>query len=85
MVEPINDWLFKAGRKAGDTGVVSYDGANYTGTHVLYFVGKDDMTYADAQADSALRGDAYDSWLEEHMTEDYEPVTSHLGMAGKNH
>lgn len=85
MVEPINDWLFADGRKAGDTDVVSYDGSNYTGTHVLYFVGQDDMTYAESQADGALRNDAYNSWQEEHMT-DYEPVvTSHLSMAGKIH
>ena len=84
MVEPINDWLFEDGRKAGDTTVVSYDGDNYTGTHVLYFVGQDDMTYAHAQADEALRSDAYSAWSEEKMA-DYEPVNSHLRMCGKNH
>ncbi len=84
MVEPINDWLFEDGRKAGDTTVVSYDGANYTGTHVLYFVGQDDMSYARAQADAALRSDDYEAWSEEQMAS-YEPATSHLRMCGKNH
>ena len=84
MVEPINDWLFEDGRKQGDTTVVSYEGPNYTGTHVLYFTGEDDLTYARLQADNALRGEAYQSWMDEHMT-DYEPVTSHLKMAGKSH
>ena len=84
MVEPINDWLFEDGRKAGDTTVVSYDGDNYTGTHVVYFVGQDDMTYAHAQADAALRSDAYNAWSDEKMAS-YEPVTAHLRMCGKNH
>ena len=84
MVQPINDWLFEEGRKAGDTTVVSYDGDNYTGTHVLYFVGQDDMTYARAQADAALRSEAYNTWSEEQMA-DYEAATSHLRMCGKNH
>ena len=84
MVDPINDWLFDDARKAGDTTVVSYEGGNYTGTHVLYFAGQDDMTYAHAQADAALRSDAYNAWSEEHMAE-YEAVTAHLRMCGKNH
>ena len=84
MVDPINDWLFDDARKAGDTTVVSYEGDNYTGTHVLYFVGQDDMTYAHAQADTALRSEAYNTWSEEHMA-NYEATTSHLRLCGKNH
>ena len=83
MVDPINEWLFEDGRKEGDTTVVSYEGS-YTGTHVLYFAGEDDMTYAHRQADTALRSDAYSTWLEEQM-EGYTSATSHLGMCGKNH
>ncbi len=83
MVEPINDWLFEDGRKAGDTTVVSYAGS-YTGTHVLYYTGESDLTYAQYQADTSLRNDAYSAWQEEQMAS-YEPVTSHLGMAGKLH
>ena len=84
MVEPINDWIFDAARKAGDTTVVSYDGSNYTGTHVVYFVGDDDMSYAHYQADEALRHDDYDHWSEDLMAS-YEPTTAHLSMCGKNH
>ena len=83
MVEPIDQWLFADGRKAGDTEIVSYEGS-YTGTHVLYFVGEDDMTYAHRQADTALRSDAYSAWSEEQMA-GYEAATSHLRLAGKNH
>jgi parvulin-like peptidyl-prolyl isomerase len=84
MVQPINDWLFADGRQAGDTEVVSYDGSNYTGTHVLFFVGADDLTYAQYQADTALRSDDYNTWLETAEA-DYEAVTSHLKLCGQNH
>ena len=83
MVEPINDWLFEEGRQVGDTVVVSNDGS-YTGTHVVYFVGADDLTFAQVQADGYLRSDAYNAWLEENLA-NYEATTSHLKMAGKNH
>ena len=83
MVEPVNDWLFAADRAPGDTGVVSYDG-HYTGSHILYFVGADDMTYAQFQADSALRNEAYSSWLAE-LKEGIEPQTANLILCGKNH
>ena len=83
MVEPINDWLFQPGRKAGDTTVVSYEGS-YTGTHVLYYTGQSELTYAQYQADTSLRNEAYDAWQEEQMAA-YEPVTSHMSMAGKLH
>ncbi len=87
MVPPINDWLFEDGRKAGDTTVVSYDGqaeGGYTGTHVVYFAGFSDLTYAQYIADSEMRSDDYASWSEEHMV-GYDPSTSHMDMVGKNH
>ena len=84
MVEPIDQWLFDESRKAGDTTVVSYDGDNYTGTHVLYFTGLSDQTYAQQQADQAMRSEDYNAWQEEALA-DYQAVTSHMGMAGKHH
>ena len=84
MVEPINDWLFDAARQAGDTTVVSYNGPNYTGTHVVYFTGAADETFAQAQAENTLRNEAYNAWIEAAMS-GYEAVTSHLGMCGQNH
>ena len=87
MVPPINDWLFEAGRKDGDATVVSYDGQNeggYTGSHVLYYAGLSDLTYAQYLADNEMRSDDYAAWLDEHMA-NYEPSTAHMGMVGKNH
>ena len=84
MVEPINDWLFDAARQPGDTEVLSYSGANYTGTHVVYFVGTDDTTYAHSLADSALRNEAYSDWMAA-AEEAAVVVRHHMGMCGKNH
>ena len=84
MVEPIDQWLFDDARKAGDTAVLSYEGSNYTGTNVVFFVGQDDMTYADTIADNALRNADYSAWIQD--LEDAATVTtSHLKMCGKNH
>ena len=85
MVTPINDWLFEDGRAAGDTAVLTYnEGGSYTGTHVVYYVGQSDMTYADSLADSALREEDYSAWSEEQLA-GYEAVTSHLGLCGDNY
>ena len=83
MVEVINDWLFEDGRQPGDTTVVTNDGS-YTGTHVVYFVGTSDMTFAQYQADTAMRSEAYSSWMEEAEAA-AEVTTRHMGMCGKNH
>ena len=84
MVEPIDAWLFDEARQPGDTEVLSYDGSNYTGTHIVYFVGPDEATYAQALAETALRTDTYNTWLQEQV-DAVTVTTSHLSMAGKNH
>lgn len=84
MVAPINDWLFEDGRKAGDTTVVSYEGDSYTGTHVVYYVGPSELTYAQYQMDSEMRNEDYQTWQDGVMS-GYVASTAHLGMAGKNH
>lgn len=84
MVEPIDEWLFADGRQSGDTTVVSYEGSNYTGSHVLYYVGASDLTYAQYQMDSEMRNEDYQSWLDEQLI-GYAASTSNLGLAGKNH
>lgn len=85
MVEPINDWLFDEARQPGDTEVIEYnDASNYSGVHVVYFVGQDDMTYAEAIADNTMRNDAYNEWMTS-LTDAAEVVTHSLSLCGKNH
>ena len=83
MVEPIDTWLFDESRQPGDTEILSYDG-HYTGTHVVFFVGEDDLTAAQVQADNVMRTEAYNNWLHE-LTDAAVVETSHLKMSGKNH
>ena len=87
MVPPIDEWIYDSARKVGDTTVVTYDGQNegsYTGAHVVYFTGLSDLTYARTIADSEMRTEAFNAFIEEHMT-GYEPVTAHMGMVGEHH
>lgn len=84
MVEPIDTWLFDEARQPGDTDVISYAGDNYTGTHVVYFVGADELTYAQTIADNTMRNDAYSTWMQE-QEEAADVTTSHLRMCGQNH
>ena len=83
MVEPVNDWIFDAARQIGDTGIVSYEGSNYTGTHILYFAGADELTYAQYQADQALRTDAHNAWYDS-LTENSTSATKNLFLCGKH-
>ncbi len=83
MVDPVNDWIFAEDRQPGDTGIASYND-HYTGTHILYFVGADDMTYAQAQADNTLRNEAYTAWLD-GLKEGIAPLTKNLVLCGKNY
>ena len=84
MVEPIDAWLFDEARQPGDTDILSYNGDNYTGTHVVYFVGTDELTYAQAIADNTMRNDAFSTWMDEQEAAT-AVTTSHLRMCGQNH
>lgn len=83
MVDPVNDWLFDEARQPGDVGIVTNDDLNYTGSHILYFVGEDDLTYAQAQADSALRNEAYTTWIQALM-DACEVTTKNMNLCGKH-
>lgn len=83
MVEPVNDWIFTDGRQEGDTGLVSYEGSNYTGTHILYFAGAADMTYAQALADNTLRNEEFTAWME-GLTADAAIATKSTNLAAKH-
>ncbi len=83
MVEPVNDWIFDSARQIGDTGIVSYEGSNYTGTHILYFAGTDDLTYAQYQADQTMRTETHNAWVEE-LLEGSTSATKNLFLCGKH-
>ena len=70
MVDVVNDFIFDPARQPGDTTVVFNDGS-YTGWHIIYFVGTDEMSYHDCLADygvssvEGLRQPDYNAWRDE--------------------
>ncbi len=48
FVPPYEEWCLADGRKEGDVGIVEYEGSNYSGYHILYFVGTNTVTWDDA-------------------------------------
>ena len=74
MVDGINDWIFDSERQPGDTEIIYVEASNYTGYHLVYFVGTDDYNYHDclaqyglgsAGAPEGLRQQDYTAWEDE--------------------
>ena len=78
MVDGINDWIFDDARQPGDTEIIYVEASNYTGYHLVYFVGTDDYTYHDCLAQyglsssgapEGLRRADYNEWEAELLTQ----------------
>ena len=77
MVDPINEWIFDSSRQPGDTEIIYVESTNYTGYHLVYFVGTDDYNYHDClaqyglsssygtSAPEGLRSRDYNAWEDE--------------------
>lgn len=76
MVTEFNDWIFDETRQSGDTGIV-YNNGNYTGYHVIYFVGQNDPYWMVQVRDAKLTAD-YNDWMDS-LTKD-AVVTEGSGM-----
>ena len=71
MVEEFDKFLFE-GHKSGDTGIVYGESSGYAGYHVMYYVGEGQQ-YSDLIAESTLRSNDMQAWLEEAVG-GYTPV-----------
>ena len=81
MVSEFNDFCFAEGRQPGDTGIASYNGANYAGYHLIYFVGEDGLHSLSLAKNSMLTAD-YTEW-ENGVIEKYTAETKMgLGIVG---
>lgn len=76
MVQEFNDFCFDK-HKSGDTGIVYGESASYAGYHVMYYVGEG-MRYCDYIADTTLRNEAANAWMEE--AEEANPTKDGFGM-----
>ena len=61
MVPVFNDWCFDDSRKAGDSGIVYAESTNYSGYHIMYFVG-DNIPYWEALVTYDLKVADYSEW-----------------------
>ncbi len=77
MVPEINDWIFDSARQPGDNEIIFVESSNYTGWHLVYFVGTDDYNYHDCLAQyglsntgapQGLRQPDYDAWEAELLS-----------------
>lgn len=69
FVSEFNDWVFDAGRKAGDVGLVQHSGeegatSGYWGYHLIYFVGENEPVWMGTVRDT-MAGEAQNAWVEE--------------------
>ncbi|MBQ8029121.1 MAG: peptidylprolyl isomerase [Clostridia bacterium] len=70
FVPAYNDWCVAEGRKEGDLALVEYDGENYSGYHLIYYVGQNEVTWKDGVRDALVAAD-----LEEYVAELVESET----------
>lgn len=74
FVTPYEEWCLADGRKEGDVGIVEYDGENYSGYHIIYFVGKDTVTWDDTVRE-ALASEKVNEYVEELLDSDSAKIT----------
>ena len=88
MVDVVNDFIFDPDTQPGDTTVVFNEGS-YTGWHIIYFVGADEMSYHDCLADygissvEGLRQPDYDAWHDELVSGYSATVNSFINWFAK--
>ena len=63
MVDAIDEFLFDPARQSGDHALVPGSSGSYSGWHIVYFVGANDMLFCDELSDAALRDADYSSAL----------------------
>jgi len=77
MVKPFEEWCFDENRKSGDTDIVFVEATNYTGFHVMYFVGEDAPLW-EIQATNTMTSKDYTAWSDA-LVEGIE-AEEHSGM-----
>lgn len=68
MVDEFDAFCFEPGRKPGDVDIVYGESSSYSGYHLIYYVGEDEL-YCDYIADNLLRSEDYNAWLEEFLAD----------------
>lgn len=75
FVPPYEEWCTKEGRKTGDVGIVEYEGSNYSGYHVIYYV--DSYTVAwDEAVKSTLASEKFEEYFSDLLASDAAKITN---------
>ncbi len=74
FVPEYNDFIYAEGRKPGDTAIVYGESGNYTGYHLVYYVGEGER-YCDVLAKNTLSNEDYQAWITS-LTEGYSASTN---------
>lgn len=70
FVPPYEEWCTQEGRKEGDVGIVEYSNeGNYSGYHLIYFIGTKDVKWSDA-----VKTHIAESKVNEKLTADLEKI-----------
>lgn len=92
MVPEIDEWIFDSERQPGDTTIVYVESTNYTGYHLVYFVGTDDYSYHDClaqyglgltNAPEGLRSQDYNAWEDELFAQFPVSINSFINWFAK--
>ena len=71
FVPPYENFCLAEGRNSGDIGLVEYEGSNYSGYHIIYYVGKTIVTWDEA-VKTSLAQEELNEYIEEFVhSKDY--------------
>lgn len=83
FVEPYDTWCLDENRKEGDIALVEYDGSNYQGYHIIYFVKSDVHTWDEAVKET-LATAKVNSFVEDLLSEEIAKVANDNEKAQEN-
>lgn len=83
FVPPYDEWCLEEGRKEGDIALVEYDGSNYQGYHLIYFIKSDVHSWDDAVKET-LAGEKVTEYVEELLKEDTAKIENENAKALQN-
>lgn len=83
FVEPYDSWCTEKGRKEGDIALVEYDGSNYQGYHIIYFV-KSGVVSWDEAVKETLASEKINDYVEDLLEEDSAKIANENEKAQAN-
>lgn len=83
FVEPYDTWCLEKGRKEGDIALVEYDGSNYSGYHIIYYIKSDVVSWDEAVKD-AIASEKINDYVEDILEKDIAKIGNENEKAKTN-